>query len=280
MQRTLPHPSLTNSQIPELFESNDGNGIRIKGWEISSKKSSILSSSEIDDYSKELNLPLPEMIFGNNKVTVKNENLGININFNPIEALKLVDTSENSSKLKVAYSEAWYKERQDWDEVKEVANPYDWTYTSNYSGTNTLRDTVKIEENTKDRIDLEILKQTEPILFYADNILFEDELGDNGSAVLNVKIRVMPSGFFLLQRFSLRVDNVLFRVRDTRIYHGFNTNFMIKEYSERECPFDQVLQLLPPNSDKSHLADMQIIYQTMCTISNEPNALKVTKLSW
>lgn len=39
-----------------------------------------------------------------------------------------------------------------------------------------------------EQIDLELLKAKEPILFYSDNILFEDELGDNGSAMLNAKI--------------------------------------------------------------------------------------------
>lgn len=44
----------------------------------------------------------------------------------------------------------------------------------------------------------------------------------------------MPSGFFILQRFFLRVDNTLIRVIDTRVYHDISKNFLLREYSERE----------------------------------------------
>lgn len=61
-----------------------------------------------------------------------------------------------------------------------------------------------------------------PILLFGDINLFEDELGDNGASILNVKIRVMQTGFFVLQRFFLRVDGSLLRVWDTRLQwrHG------------------------------------------------------------
>jgi len=41
---------------------------------------------------------------------------------------------------------------------------------------------------TTERIDLEKLKVREKIHFYADILLFEDELADNGSSMLSVKI--------------------------------------------------------------------------------------------
>ena len=44
----------------------------------------------------------------------------------------------------------------------------------------------------------------------------------------------MPSGFFLLQRFFLRVDNTLIRVIDTRLYHDVTKSYLLREYSERE----------------------------------------------
>ena len=37
-------------------------------------------------------------------------------------------------------------------------------------------------------IDFNRLKQQDPILFFDDNILYEDELGDNGISILSVKI--------------------------------------------------------------------------------------------
>lgn len=47
--------------------------------------------------------------------------------------------------------------------------------------------TFQIEE-TDERIDMEKLKVREQIHFYADILLFEDELGDNGHSMLSVKI--------------------------------------------------------------------------------------------
>lgn len=75
----------------------------------------------------------------------------------------------------------------------------------------------------RDRIPVERLGASsgEPILFYDDIVLYEDELADNGSSIVNVKVRVMPSGFLVLQRFFLRVDDVVFRVFDTRLYCQF-----------------------------------------------------------
>ena len=37
--------------------------------------------------------------------------------------------------------------------------------------------------------------------------------------VVVVTQRVMPTSFFLLLRFFLRVDRVLIRINDTRLYH-------------------------------------------------------------
>jgi type 2A phosphatase activator TIP41 len=74
-------------------------------------------------------------------------------------------------------------------------------------------------EETSEGIDYSRLKEQERIYFYDDVILFEDELADNGTAMLSVKIRVMTSGFFILLRFFLRVDSVIIRMNDTRIYH-------------------------------------------------------------
>lgn len=38
----------------------------------------------------------------------------------------------------------------------------------------------------------QMLQSRDPILFYDDVTLFEDELHDHGAVQLNVKVRVMP----------------------------------------------------------------------------------------
>lgn len=47
--------------------------------------------------------------------------------------------------------------------------------------------------------------------------------------------RVMPSSFFVLLRFFLRVDNVMVRINDTRVFHDFKTDYVLREYTNREC---------------------------------------------
>jgi len=52
----------------------------------------------------------------------------------------------------------------------------------------------------------------------------------------------MPTCFFILSRFTLRVDGVLFRTFDTRIYHSFisNPGLIVREMSGWEAPYDRV----------------------------------------
>ncbi|CAG8457916.1 14424_t:CDS:2 [Funneliformis caledonium] len=208
---------------------------------------------------KEITIPLPEMFFGNNSLQIINEH-GILLEFSPLDALKMVDTTaEGGEKVKVSYSEEWKrKSAKNHEHIKDVIKPYDWTYTTSYSGT--LKGTVNkhVFEKSTDRIDIEKLKKVEDILFYDEMILFEDELADNGTAMLNVKIRVMPSGFFILQRFFLRVDEVLFRMNDTRVYHEFETGYLQREYSSREELYNKIKAYIPKykGDDISQLTDI------------------------
>ena len=52
----------------------------------------------------------------------------------------------------------------------------------------------------------------------------------------------MPTCFFILARFALRVDNVLFRIHDTRIYHSFLSSppLVVRQVSGWEAPYDRV----------------------------------------
>ncbi|KAJ1910501.1 Tap42 interacting protein, partial [Mycoemilia scoparia] len=81
-------------------DSDKGDGIRsisINGWNISTKKRPILENKEIEEYSKILGFNVPEMIFGNNYLTVKHGDKEI-INLNALDALKMVDTGPDSAK--------------------------------------------------------------------------------------------------------------------------------------------------------------------------------------
>jgi len=218
----------------EQFETNK--------WTIVSTKSHILGSGCISRsnipslsccdfcrFSTELQLHhLPEMVFPNNLLEIKYDGYS-GIRFCALDALKGVDSCKAS--VKIACSKEWKASRLDTGLVDKNVNQFDWTYSTYYEGS---LFGCSIIEATNERIDMEKLKEQEEILFYSDLTLFEDELHDNGVAVCSVKIRCMPSGFFALLRYFLRVDGVMMRIHDTRFYKAIEHDYIIKEVSRRE----------------------------------------------
>ena len=68
-------------------------------------------------------------------------------------------------------------------------------------------------------------------------------MADNGITLLSCKIRVMPARLLLLCRFFMRLDNVLVRIRDTRIYIEFATGEVIREYVAKEDKYETIRQV-------------------------------------
>lgn len=122
--------------------------------------------------------------------------------------------------------------------ITEVVKPFDWSYSTDYKGS--LRSKDPAFEPSISPIPLDLLKRPDPILFFDELVLYEDELADNGITMLSCKIRVMPARLLLLCRFFMRLDNVLFRVRDTRVYVDFGTGEVIREYIAKEADFEAV----------------------------------------
>lgn len=125
--------------------------------------------------------------------------------------------------------------------INEVVKPFDWSYTTDYKGT--VRPNSRPFEETTKQIPIDLLKRPDPILFFDEVILYEDELADNGITMLSCKIRVMPDRLLLLLRFFMRLDNVLFRLRDTRVYVDFESMEVIREYQSKECEYEKVRQV-------------------------------------
>ena len=69
--------------------------------------------------------------------------------------------------------------------MQAVIKPYDWTFSTTYAGSFPAQ---SMFEETEEGIDIEKLTRPDPILFYREFILYEDELADNGSAVLSTRI--------------------------------------------------------------------------------------------
>ena len=125
-----------------------------------------------------------------------------------------------------------------------MVKPFDWSYSTDYTGTVPTVSKVPAFEPSSTQIPLQLLRRPDPILFFDEVMLYEDELADNGIAMLSCKVRVMPARLLLLSRFFMRLDDVLFRIRDTRIYVEFATKEIIREYTAREEKFEVVRQRL------------------------------------
>jgi type 2A phosphatase activator TIP41 len=74
----------------------------------------------------------------------------------------------------------------------------------------------------------------------------------------------MPTCIFILSRFTLRVDNVLFRAHDTRIYHSFASAppLVVREMRGWEAPYERVKRVrfaVPPPASGSPLPLFQAL---------------------
>jgi len=62
---------------------------------------------------------------------------------------------------------------------------------------------------------------------YSISTYLQDDLEDCGEVTFEAKIRVMPSCWFVLSKLYLRVDGVLIRCRETRLYHNFTDDLVV-----------------------------------------------------
>ncbi|XP_075292500.1 TIP41-like protein isoform X1 [Opisthocomus hoazin] len=221
----------------------------------------------------ELHMPsLPEMMFGDNILRIQHDR-GFGIEFNATDALKCVNNCQGM--IKVACAEEWQESRSETEHTKEVVKPYDWTYTTDYKGT-LLGDTATLKVvPTTEHINTEKLKAREQIMFFEEVLLFEDELHDHGVSSLSVKIRVMPSSFFVLLRFFLRVDGVLIRMNDTRLHHEADKAYMLREYTSRESKISS-LKHVPPSlfTEPNEISQYLPIKETICEKLEFPEKLE------
>lgn len=210
------------AQLPEhkLSETPNSRTIEIGDWVITARTNPISNAGELDALQATLlGMPLPEMTFGNNTLELEHKRSGWKYAFGTADALRGVKNGEladGDGGVKVGYAEAWLKSRcvllRDHIGLN-VANgsrtgessqlpmpktvntkPYDWTYTTIYSGHSRTSSSNWItwqeaeSENPQHEIPLAELTRQDPILFYAEIPLFEDELHDNGASHLLTRI--------------------------------------------------------------------------------------------
>ncbi|RLV98939.1 hypothetical protein DV515_00010227 [Chloebia gouldiae] len=242
-------------------------------WKLSAARTHIMKSAQAERLADELHMPsLPEMMFGDNVLRIQHDH-GFGIEFNATDALKCVNNCQGM--IKVACAAEWQESRSETEHSKEVVRPYDWTYTTDYKGT-LLGDTATLKVvPTTEHINTEKLKAREQIMFFEEVLLFEDELHDHGVSSLSVKVRVMPSSFFVLLRFFLRVDGVLIRMNDTRLHHEADKTYMLREYTSRESKISN-LKNVPPSlfTEPNEISQYLPIKETICEKLEFPERLE------
>jgi len=128
--------------------------------------------------------------------------------------------------------------QEETQKITEVVKPFDWSYTTDYVGT--VSPTGPQLKSAETQVPLELLRRPDPILMYDELVLYEDEMADNGITMFSCKIRVMPERLLLLCRFFMRLDNVIFRIRDTRVFVEFATGEVIREYVAKEDDYEKI----------------------------------------
>lgn len=136
--------------------------------------------------------------------------------------------------------------QKQFEDIKEVIKPFDWSYSTDYKGSTPSEPAL---QSTETPIPIALLQRPDPINFFDEVVLYEDELADNGIAMFSCKIRVMPARLLLLARFFMRLDDVVFRIRDTRVFVEFATGEVIREYTAREEKYEVVRRTLAGGRD-------------------------------
>ena len=229
-------PSSTTAGMQRCVSKNGA-------WAISTRKQPILKAEPIEDLNQRLGIPIPEMIFGDNLVAVTHVPSGWTLEFNAGDALDRVSKTEEGM-LQVAVADEWKKGRSHQEEVKQVVKPFDWSYSTDYKGTVHGEGEWRTSDQNKHPIRTDLLSRPDPILFFDTVDLYEDELADNGIALLSIKVRMMPDRLLLLSRFFLRLDGVIIRIRDTRVYVEHSSKTVIRQYTAKEGKYDAVQEKL------------------------------------
>ncbi|XXG44452.1 hypothetical protein AAC387_Pa01g4253 [Persea americana] len=296
MEQESEHTQLKVAGAESLPKGRSG--LRIRGWLIESRNRPILTSRCVERWEHEIETShLPEMVFGESTLTLLHLESGIKIHFNALDALKGWK-DEALPPVEVPAAAQWKFRSKPF---QQVILDYDYTFTTPYCGSETI-DPNEAEHKTgaisegescsllwedcKEKIDLVALASKEPILFYDEVVLYEDELADNGVSLLTVKVRVMPSSWFLLLRFwsliqiflQLRVDGVLMRLRDTRMYCCFGSNgntkpVVLRDICWREATFQELSAKGFP-SDSAAYSDPNLISQRLSILLHKTQKLK------
>ena len=229
-----------------------------KGWDFYSHTENMLNSKDLDILikNKEENglyiSHLPEIFYGFNRLFLLNESQNFCYEFNPLQMLSLTNNNVRQKLLKE--KEIYYipiQAKSKYSKTDDTKNEMDWSFSSPYMGHITSINNCimnkyypKINETKKFRTEKSNMTfpeiKVENVLNYNQVQFFEDELGDIGLSEGKIGFGVMDQCFLGLMRCYLRVDNMLVRNIDTKIYHKFGEKYIIRNFSLKEKTYDEL----------------------------------------
>eukprot|EP00759_Apiculatamorpha_spiralis_P023141 PhF_6_TR27012/c0_g1_i2/m.39448/K08968/msrC; L-methionine (R)-S-oxide reductase len=271
-----PHLTKTvMTRFPTPAVNPTNNNISLHGWNVVSSRMDRIASSDavarVEETLGGIHL-MPEILFDATNAELCFPAKHLSLQFSALGALRnakhYYTTPEYAlvkDSLKVQYAASWKKKGVRGDSSEFEAG-IDWAFRNTYSGDLTINShSVDITSHPTEtqKINYDMLKKTdEKIVLYDVLDLFEDELHDCGSSKLSVRYRVMNTCFLFLLRHALRVDNVTFRLQDTRWFHDFSTSQLICEVSMREIALPLPEELLQHLKNPDALADKMTVVAT------------------
>lgn len=235
-------------------------------------------------------LKLPDLVFGYNSLVLEEQSVGLTLDLNAFDALSMTNLEVREgamyrggpylqshvnylpSPVRVANAGLWSNRTLPKDSLfKDTATQVvlatslatdfgnDWTYSTPYKGLfrgrrkatafDPLPSQFRIEP-TEEEIPVERLGRDNPIVWAKEVNFFEDELDDSGSSRCWVRMRAMRDCWFVLLRSYVRVDDVIVRILDTRIFHAYSSSYILREFQVKESSYEQLRTVgFPVNSN-------------------------------
>jgi len=275
-----PPPSPPASALPAA--THEG-----KGWSFEADSRPLWHSSRIDDLGKEEQLcKVPDMFCGDALLRIRHESSGFELELNATDALRCCrwrpppppgtrpprpasqtapDTEEIDGPylgaVRCQFADRW-KPKSNSPDVKELEVMSDWTCSTPYWGSICgTKDSGKVpisEEATVEGLPMDLLRRRDEIHWYQEVLFWEDELDDNGLCRLSVRVRVMPTFWFVLLLCELRVDNVMIREVATRFFCAFGSDHVLREWTWKEATYEALRTRGVPLSDNPQISQTSI----------------------
>lgn len=229
-----------------------------KGWDFYSHSENMMNSKDLDiliknkDENKLHINHLPEIFYGFNRLFLINKTKNFCYEFNPLQMLSLANYTQRKKLLKE--KEIYYipnQAKSQYSKTDDSKNEEDWSFSSPYMGHITSINISPMSKYYPEIKETKVFKKEKTNIKYpetkVENVLnynqihfFEDELGDIGFSEGKIGFGVMNECFLGLMRCYLRVDNMVVRNIDTKIYHKFGDNYIIRNFLVKEKNYDEL----------------------------------------